>query len=237
MDESQRKAKQAGFAAAQLGGQSDLGLMYGLLGAFDRGIELCQRTIQRDSAGFLPFLPWSLANLSRIYTHQGNREAAAQAAREARDKFQSPGYLVYLTVPVALAEGELALAQKKYSDATAAIAPVIARYNETGISYWVTDALLVQARAWLAQGDFDRADETLKQAHAIAERMPSRQTLWQILFEQSRIADARGDAAHAKTLREQARVVVDYISDHIGYEELQASFLALPDVRAMMESK
>ncbi|MDE3090294.1 MAG: hypothetical protein KGJ80_13010, partial [Chloroflexota bacterium] len=111
MDESQRKAKQAGFAAAQLGGQSDLGLMYGLLGAFDRGIELCQRTIQRHGAGFLPFLPWSLANLARIYTRQGNLTAAAQAAREARGNLQSPGYLVYLKVPLAIAEGELALAE------------------------------------------------------------------------------------------------------------------------------
>ncbi|MDE3089900.1 MAG: hypothetical protein KGJ80_11020, partial [Chloroflexota bacterium] len=133
------------------------------------------------------------------------------------------------------AEGELALAEKKHSDASAVVAPIIARYNETGISYRVTDALLVQARAHLAQSDLDRADETLKQAHAIAERMPSRQSLWQILFEQSRLADARGNATQAKTLRAQARAVVDYISDHVGAEETQASFLALPDVRAVIE--
>lgn len=233
MNESQQMAEQAGFAAAQLGGQSDLSLMYSSLGAHDRGIELCQKTIQRGSAGFRPFEPWVLAHLSRIHTRQGNLAVAAQTAHEARDKFKSRDYIVYLTVPIALAEGELALAQESYSDAIAAVAPVIARYDATGIGYRVTDALLVQARAWLAQRELDRAEETLKQACAIAERMPSRQTLWQILFEQSRIADARGDAAQAKTLRAQARDMANYISDHISDAELQASFLHLPNVRAL----
>jgi tetratricopeptide (TPR) repeat protein len=237
MDESRRMAKQAGFAAAQLGGQSDLGLMYGLLGAFERGIELCQRTIQLDSVGFLPFLPWALAHLSRVYARQGNLTAAAEVAREAREKHPSRDYIVYLTVPIALAEGELALAQKDYPEAVAAVAPVVARYHATGIAYRAADAFLVQARAWLAQGELDRAEEALKAARALAERMPSRQALWQILLEQSRVAGARGEAAQAKMLRDQARDVVNYIADHIGESKLQASFLALPDVCAVMESR
>ena len=235
MDESQRLAKQAGFAAAQLGGKSDLALMYSSLGALERGIELCQQTVQGGSAGFLPFLPWVLAHLARIYVRQGTLTAAAQAARQAREKFQSRDYIVYLTVPIALAEGELALAQKNYADAIAAVALVIARFDATGIAYRVADAFLVQARAWLAQRELDRADETLKPARALAEHLPSRQTLWQILLEQSRIADARGDLAQSKTLRDRSRDIVNYIVDHIGDADLHASFLALPDVRQVMD--
>jgi ATP/maltotriose-dependent transcriptional regulator MalT len=237
MDESLKLAKQAGFAAAQLGGQSDLSLMYSTLGAFERGVALCRQVADRGSAGFQPFQPWTLAHLSRLYTRQGNLPAAAEAAHQAREKFPPQDYIVYLTVPVALAEGELALAQRNYSDAIAAVAPVIARYDATGIGYRVTDALLVQARAWMAQNDLDRSEEILNKACAIAERVSSRQTLWQILLEQSRIAEARGYAVQAKTLREQARGIVGYVSDHIGNAELQASFLALPDVRAIMESQ
>ena len=112
---------------------------------------------------------------------------------------------------------------------------MIARYDATGIGYRVTDAMLVQARAWLAQRELDRAEEILKRAYAIAERMPSRQTLWQILFEQSRIADARGESAQAQTLRAQARDIVTFIVDHIGDLELSTSFLALTEVRIVMQ--
>ena len=236
MNESQKMAEQAGFAAAQLGGQSDLSLMYSALGAFDRAVALCRQVVGRGSAGFQPFQAWALAHLSRIYTRQGNLAAAADAARQAREKFPPLDYIVYLTVPVALAEGELALAQEDNPGAIAAVAPVIARYEATGIGYRVTDALLVHARAHMARHELDRAEETLKRARAIAERVSSRQTLWQILLEQSRIADTRGQAAQAKALRDQARGVVDYIADHIGDAELKASFLALPDVRATVES-
>jgi len=233
MDESRRRAEQAGFAAALLGGQSDLGLMYSSLGAFDHAIELCKQTVEHGQR-FLPFLPWALAILSRIYTHKGDLRVAAQTARQARDRFQSSGYIVYLTVPLALAEGDLALAQKDYPNAVSAVAPVIARFHETGIGYRVVEAWLVQARAWLAQGDLDRADEALREAHTVADRTSARQALWQVRLEQSRVADARGEPAQAKTLRAQARDTVNYIVDHIGNPELCASFLALPDVRAVM---
>ena len=237
MDKSLKLAEQAGFAAAQLGGQSDLSLMYSALGAFDHAIELCLQVVERGSAGFQPFQAWSLAHLSRIYTRQGNLKAAAEAARQARQAFPRQDYIVYLTVPVALAEGDLAFALGNYVQAIAAVEPVVARYEATGIGYRITDALLVQARVWLAQRDLNRSDEILKRACEIAERMSSRQTLWQILLEQSRIADARGQAAQAKALRKHARGIVDYISERIGNADLKASFLALPDVRATMDSQ
>jgi tetratricopeptide (TPR) repeat protein len=235
MNEALQMAEQAGFAAAQLGGQSDLSLMYSGLGAFDRAIALCQEIVARGSAGFQPFQAWALAHLSRIYTRQGNLAAAADAAHRAREKFPPHDYIVYLTVPVALAEGELALGQKDYPGAIAAVAPVIARYNATGIGYRITDALLVQAQAQLAQRELGRAEETCQRAFTIAERMSSRQTLWQILLEQSRLAEARGDAARGETLRQQARGVVEYIVDHTP-PDLRESFLALPDVRAIVDA-
>ena len=66
--------------------------------------------------------------------------------------------------------------------------------------------------------------------------MSSRQTLWRILLEQSRLADARGDSAQSKTLRQQARGVVEYIVDHTP-EDLRSTFLALPRGRQVMEAQ
>jgi tetratricopeptide (TPR) repeat protein len=235
MKESRDLAEQAGFAAAQLAGQSDLSLMYSSLGAFDRAIELCQQVVE-NSSRFLPFLPWTLAILSRIHTRKGDLAKAAQFAHEAHDKLPVAEYIVYLTVPIALADGDLRIAQQSYPDAISAVEPIIARFNETGIGYRVVEAFLVQGRGWLAQRELDRAEEILLRARGIAERMLSRQTLWQIMREQSRIAQARGDPARALALREQARGEIDFIAAHTP-PDLRVSFLALPDVRETMEVK
>lgn len=235
LNESRELAEQAGFAAAQLGGQSDLSMMYSSLGAFDRGIELCQRVVEQGSR-FQPFLPWTLSILSRIHTRRGDLTMAAQLLRQAHEKFPVREYIVYLTVPIALAEGDLLFAQHSYPDAITAVMPMIARYNETGVGYRIVEAFLVQARSWLAQRDFDHAEEILARARGIAERMLSRQTLWQVLAEQSRIAQAHGELANAQALRKQARHEIDYIAEH-SPPDLRPAFLALPDIREIMEAK
>jgi tetratricopeptide (TPR) repeat protein len=235
MTESRELAEQAGFASAQLGGQSDLSLMYSSLGAFDRGIALCKHVIEH-SASFQPFLPWTLAILSRIHTRKGDLAAAARLARQAHENFPVQEYIVYLTVPIALADGDLLIAQQNYPDAISAAAPIVTRYDETGMGYRVVEAFLVQARGWLAQRELDRAEEILLRARAIAERTLSRQTLWQVMLEQSRIVGARSNPAHARALRQEARGVIDYILEHTP-PDLRGSFLALPDVRDIMEVK
>ena len=67
--------------------------------------------------------------------------------------------------------------------------------------------------------------------HAEAEAIGSRRMLWQILGSLSRLET---DPTEAKRLRQQAGEIAKYIADHISDPELQASFLGLPEVRAVL---
>jgi hypothetical protein len=45
----------------------------------------------------------------------------------------------------------------------------------------------------------------------------------------------RGASAEAAALRAQARHEIDYVAANAGSDELRASFLALPEVRALLD--
>jgi hypothetical protein len=67
--------------------------------------------------------------------------------------------------------------------------------------------------------------------------MGFRRLLWEIDWELSRVAADRGDAAEAAALRAEAASTVSAITVTIDDEELRASFLALPDVRAALSER
>ncbi|MFQ5593143.1 MAG: hypothetical protein ACE5HA_03240 [Anaerolineae bacterium] len=75
----------------------------------------------------------------------------------------------------------------------------------------------------------------MAEARAEAEAMGARRMLWQILAALAEIEGQRGRMAEAENLRAQAREVIAFIADHTGTSELRASFLAQPEVHAVLE--
>jgi hypothetical protein len=57
--------------------------------------------------------------------------------------------------------------------------------------------------------------------------------LWQIDIALGDVAESAGDTARAAELRAQAWTIVDHLAATIDDEQLRASFLALPEVRAV----
>jgi hypothetical protein len=55
--------------------------------------------------------------------------------------------------------------------------------------------------------------------------------LWQILFALSRLEP---DPAEAERMRKLAQEIVEYIAGNVGDTELRASFLGLPEVKAVL---
>ena len=98
------------------------------------------------------------------------------------------------------------------------------------------DALHLKARAQWAQGNLDQTARALTEARQVAEAQGARWMLWRILATMSEVETQRGNAAHARTLRAQAREPLNYIVAHMP-QEFHARFLNLPDVRAVMDEK
>jgi hypothetical protein len=67
-----------------------------------------------------------------------------------------------------------------------------------------------------------------------AEELGFAPMAWQIDIALSRLVAETGDATRAAELRERARSVVDQLAASIDDDSLRASFLATPDVRAVV---
>lgn len=65
--------------------------------------------------------------------------------------------------------------------------------------------------------------------------MGSRQRLWQILAALAEVETRRGNGGQAEVLQRQAREILEEIAARVPTDELRASFLARPDVRALLE--
>jgi predicted ATPase/DNA-binding XRE family transcriptional regulator len=220
------------------GTRADLGWVYGQLGAVDRGLELA-RLARSTAEEKLPILRyWPRAILVSLHLLKGDLAAAKrimatlQDYREIKEQF---GYMPFMWVRVALAEGEFAFSQQDSVRAAALMDELYTELREAGICYLRPDVLHLRGRALLEQGltNSDEACETLARARAEAEALGSRRTLWPILISLSEIERQRGHAAEAEALRKQAGEIVDYIAHHIGTPELRASFLDLPQVKAV----
>jgi hypothetical protein len=93
-------------------------------------------------------------------------------------------------------------------------------------------SLYLQGQALRGLKQDQAARDRLLEARAEAEAIGSRRTLWRILYGLSQL---EANPVQAARLRQQAQEIVEYIADHLHQAPLRASFLDLPDVRAVLE--
>jgi len=91
-----------------------------------------------------------------------------------------------------------------------------------------------KADALRAVGRFDEAREALDIALALVSDDNARFQRWEALATLARLAEASGDALAAESHRAQARAEIDYLAARIGNPEFETSFLARPDVTALL---
>jgi tetratricopeptide (TPR) repeat protein len=133
--------------------------------------------------------------------------------------------LADINLQLALGRYELALEQAHY---------LSERARRSGERLYLPEALWLQGKAFLALAQPEQARQALKEAQAIVEETGARRIGWHILWELSRLETAANHSDAARHYRQQARKVVQYIAGHAGSDELQASFLALPEVDELL---
>lgn len=223
------------------GTRADLGWVYGQLGAVDRGLELAHLALSTAEEK-LPILRfWPRAILVSLHLLNGDLAAAERVMapledyRQVRDGF---GYMPFMWIRVALAQGEFAFNQQDFACAAALMDDLDRDLRQAGIHYLRPDALHLKARALLKQGS-NRAEEvrtTLERARAEAKALGSRRSLWPILMTLGDLQRHFGDRDQAQALQRQAGEILDYIARHIETPELRTSFLGLPQVAAVLRA-
>lgn len=221
--------------------RAELGWVYGQLGAVKRGLKLVHlaRSTADEKLPILRF--WSRAILVSLHLLGGDLASAERSMRslgdyhEVKNRF---GYMPFMWIRVALAEGEFAFSQQDFSRTALLMDKLYADLHQADIRYLRPDVLYLKGRALLEQGSTytEEAHEILTNARAEAEALGSRRALWPILIELSEIEQWRGDAIEAEALRKQTREIVEYIAHHIEIPELRVSFLDLSNVKSALSA-
>jgi tetratricopeptide (TPR) repeat protein len=219
----------------QGGAQAELGRVYAWLGNVDLGVATVQRA-REFAEKIFPFItPWPLAILAQLHIQKGELTTAEKILNDLghyQKQKMNIGFIAVAWTSLALAEGELALAKGDDAQTIMLMDEFIADMRADGVRLFQADALHLKSRALLRQGRNAEAYTTLQAARAVAQAITSRRIAWHIDMALSEFEMQRGNTNEAQALRAEARDVIAYIAEHCP-PELRASFLGLPEVKAV----
>ncbi len=233
MEECIALSERAGFVAPQATTQADLGALYGVLGDTERGSELVRRALEVAEERQPVARPWVMGRMAELHLLAGELDLAEAAIVESHVDLLPEPLQSTNVVLLALVRGQIALAKGDRRGAIQVADDLEGLLRRLGIRQFIADALLLKGRSLAAEGRTDEAEQALTAARSEAENVESRRVLWEILSGLSELAAERGDAASVTELRAEAARTVGRIAETIPEEQLRASFLARPDVRAL----
>jgi len=237
MEEALPLVEQADFAVP-LNVHIVLAWAYSFLGDFERGFELANFALARaEKSGRVR--SYALAMLAKLHVFSGTPARAEMVLQEAMvemDADQSTSKLLYNWF-LYMVGSEVALANQKYDDALTLIDRTIESTRTIGIRPFLTYLLYLKSQTLLGLGQVQDAREVLLEGRAEADAQKSTNLQqFQVLYGLSEVEDQLGDAATAQLLRQEAREVIDFVAAGIDDPSLLASFLALPNVKAVLEN-
>ena len=212
----------------------NLAWTYALMGDTQRGLDLARQLVEIRDSLYESVRSTPFVLLARIELLRGDLPAAQDAAQHFGPPQQLGTFLSAINIDRGLCDIEMAIADHDDGRAIAAAADLLAFLRAMDFRVGMSDALLLTAKALLAEQRADEAYTALGDARSVALEIGSRLTLWEIAWALSRIEAERGNDARAAQLKREARDTITYIADHAGTPELRTSFLNLPDVRAAM---
>ncbi len=216
----------SGFPVPQAFTQADLALIYGELGAIQEAIETAEQALAIAESQLPVWRAYVLGTLAHLHILDENLAAAKKAIALGMEDAYREAYIVYF-IPILLAEVELALKQGEYEQALELSIALYDLLNGSGLRLHIPDALLLYGQALIGLNQIATAKKRLEQARTEAKAMNAKRPLWSILLAMSRI---EADVETAETLRQQARIIVTAMTDHIPEPKLAASFRNRPDI-------
>lgn len=231
-------AEQAGFLGAAVGVGASLAFVYGALGAEERGLEQARRVAALAKGGLPAWLAWAHGAEAQLLIQQGQverAEALMGTMNETYDGVSMGSQLPSIVVSVSLAQARLALARGDDSAGLAVAERLLAYLKHSGMRVFVPDALRLKAAVLIRAGNLEEAYQVLSAARIVAETVGSQRNLWPVLAALSQVESRRGNRQETLALRHEAASIVRFIVDHVSDPGLRSTFLALPEVRAVLD--
>ncbi len=204
------------------------------LGAYEQGIEYCQKAIgYHGGITFAPYSP-AYALLALLQIRRGDLEAAGDAVRKGWENFDLgwgtyPGWMENRSILEA--DAALALAKGDLDKARDRVAQLIRKYADLGLHHFLPIVLRLRAGVELARGSQDAAYRSLSEALAASDAMGARCEVWAVCWELAQLEKACGHVQRAGELKVRAMAEVEFTAAHAGTAALREAFLARADVR------
>jgi class 3 adenylate cyclase/tetratricopeptide (TPR) repeat protein len=192
--------------------------------AFERnreGAEVARRVWPWPEPQAHAFVKMGLVSMLR-----GDHGAARLHLRRAWDMFDEDVWFRWRWhIPLARAEGELALREGRFDDAWKRAAESLEVATQTDSRKHMARALCLQGEILTESGRVDDALAHLEDAVRLAERIGARPDLWRCLAALGQVRLQRGDDAGAEEAYRRAGQVIESIADGLGRPSLRQSFL------------
>lgn len=207
------------------------------LGAYDAGLDYCQRAVshhdQTSQTGCSP----AYTMLALLHIRRGNLAEAEAAVKKGWENFDLQ-WQTYAGWPETLsileAEAELALAQGELDRAARWVYQLLGKYEELKLQHFKPNALYLQAKVELAAGNKEDAHKTLRNALALSDEIGAHREVWEICWTINQLETERGNETSAIQMKERACTEVNLIANHAGTPELREGFLSRPDVQIIL---
>jgi len=237
MEQAIALAEQANYWGSQVFDRAILAWIYGMLGDLPRAFEIAHLALAKTEEFSQPHQP-VLAVLALLHLYDGNRdEAVAVLDQVGQAKLGgTPDAYPESALLFDLIGGEVALAGHDYERVLHIADRVIAPMRANRLSPVLPNMLYLRSRALLGLGRIAEAGRVLAEARTELEALgtPHSLLLLPVVYALDEIEARAGDHAEVRALRQKARDVVDYLSEHIHAPDLRARFLALPAVQTVM---
>jgi predicted ATPase/class 3 adenylate cyclase len=229
-------ADRIGIDILSAGSRAHLAHIYLGLGDINRARELSSSALGRAQAeNFYPtFSTWPLATVARVLIQLGDQIKSEAILKECYKHFDPNDFIVIYVKQVPLAAAELALSNGDSKHAVKLMDELIDQLYKKRARSLLPEALIIKGKALALDGLVTQAMQTFQEAHSEAEWLGERRLSWIILAELAKLEALQGNTDGADELRRQAWDIISYIKDHLENEELRASFLGLPEVRALI---
>jgi ATP/maltotriose-dependent transcriptional regulator MalT len=201
------------------------------LGAIERGLETAYLALKAAETQVPVYRSYVLATLAHLHLLNFDLVEAEAVINQA-NKDSNRNAIPLFAELIVMVEGELRLKQGHYEQALATTEPSLTTVRHFGMRRFLLSLLHLRGQAFLALGQMKQAQDCCLEARTVAEAMDARCSLWAVLFTLSQL---EADSLEANQLRRQARKIVTGIVEHITTPDLQALFLDLPNVWAVLK--
>lgn len=234
MRENVRVSEAVGHTGSQVLSTTFLGLVFGGLGAVERGLDLVSEAREvAGASGIGLALELIFGVLAQLHLWNDNLAQAETAIKRGEKAGEEIGGTIFTPWP-RLVLGQLMLRQGNSSRAISVMEELSNDVREIGARSILPEILYLQGQALRADGQIEVAFQQLASAREEAERIGSRRMLWQIMGALAEVEATRGSEDQGDALLGQARAIVEEIAEWAPTSSLRSSFLARPDVREVL---